>query len=773
MLKSKKLISLLLTGMLALGSVSSVFAATDYTKLDDYKTEGQSFSDDFDAEDSTIDTTNKVWQFTGATANLVKEDTNQVAEIRFGEIENTTKDKNNIVRFGKFVKRQGIVVYQFDVKLSTTKLTKGMNFALRTTGEDTGQAYNDRPLFTLTAPGSGNGNGQIRKALDISNDYTSKGDVAVNEWYTFRIEVDTETGMFYVSYGKQGGELTDISSKINSDYYKNNTNPFTSGVAYVSIVKDCNNNADKDKTAMYIDNVKIDAYQKAYAKINALDNAQADQVEAILTAYDNSGMVDISDIYFSLPDKTAINRTLVETELTSEADINTIIMGRLAEYENPIYVDLTELYNADFIGKAGDTVTADEKGVYSSFGIGLNRSVWLNDNSHRDNYTGQGYDGAKISPKMTADGVLTATNDCNDSKSFKIPTAALSAGAKDAVTVNSDTKEATSAFSDGSASYITSKELRKNIPLSGKKLSAIDVAAMGGVPNLAYLGAVINYADGTKEDVFLDTANVPSSGQAKSTLYKTENFGAMIIPNETGVLADDSRTEFTEQTTDNSTKSYMTVMEIPADSSKNVNSVDLYVRSKYGSSSIAVFGITEVPSTTEALIKNVNAAKDITVETAMDNKETVIKAYSSMRELIERGFYSESDKTVAEITALYNVLESESTEYIVDVDTVLTDGNGEKVDKLANAKKLTATATCTNGTTVAKTAIMTAAFYDKDGNMISVKCSEKETATALIGTATLEIKELAIPENTETVKLLVWDSLDSIKPVREQTVIVK
>lgn len=734
MLKSKKFISLLLAGAMVLGSMSQVFAA-DYSKIEDYVK--ADVSDSCEQEGDL--TNNTIWQLTNASASLVSDGENNHAV----EIKMTDNAKNTVRRTG--AAKSGIVTFQFDIKLPNLTSTddyvsKGMIFGVRLAGA--AGKYDDIGLFALTS------NGQIRKNLNINGDYNAQATLSKNTWYTMMITVDTDTGMFYVSYGKRGEALTDISAKLNNDYYKTN-NVFANKVSALSITKDTGSRTG-DKTALYLDNLTFKSYPKAYAKLNALTSA--DEVEAVLKAYSDAGLLTVDGMYFVISDKSEINSAIIDAEFTSDAEVTALIKEKLGaiteeleKYEKPVYVDMTNVYNADFIGKSGESVTADDDGKYTSFGIGVNRAVWLNDRSgSRDNYTGQGYDGSAISSKATADGVLYATNNCDETRSFKIPTAALSAGMKDTLTVSSTDEKYDDTYKK--------EGVLKNVPLSGKKLSKLYVAAMGGVPNVAYLGAKINYKDGTAEDKFLTDTNIPSSGQEKSTLYQTEDFGYMVYPNESGVLVKDEREVKTDNNcTDNRTRSYITVVEIATDPSKDVESVDFYARSKWGSSSIAIFGVTEMPATINELLEKSEAADEVTAENVKANAQKVITAYNATAELVARGVYSQDDAKVTAVKSLYDALAASGTSFGATVSAE----DGETV---------TVSAKCVNDTIDRKSAVLIAAFYDEMGALLNVAVSDTKTVAGFSeGTITLD--GLTKPEDTDKLRAFAWSSLAELKPV--------
>lgn len=736
MLKSKKLISLLLAGAMALASMSQVFAA-DYSKIEDYVK-----SDVSDTCEQESDLTNKeVWQLTNASASLVSDgETNHAVEIKM-----TDNAANTVRRAGKA--KSGIVTYQFDIKLpqlasNDDYVSKSMIFGVRLAGAASDKNYNDIGLFALTS------NGQIRKNLNINDDYSAKATLSLNTWYTMMITVDTDTGMFYVSYGKRGEALTDISEKLNNNYYTTN-NVFVNNVSALSITKAVGSRTG-DKTALYLDNLTFKSYPKAYAKLNALTSA--DDVEALLKAYSDAGLLTVDGMYFIISDKSEINSAIIDTEFTSDAEVTALIkekMGsisaELEKYEKPIYVDMTNVYNADFIGKSGESVAADDDGSYTSFGIGVNRAVWLNDPSgNRDNYTGQGYDGSAISSKATADGVLYAKNNCNETRSFKIPAAALSAGTKDTLTVSSTN----TSYDD---TYKKEGEL-KNVPLSGKKLSKLYVAAMGGVPNVAYLGAKINYADGTVEDKFFTDANIPSSGQEKSTLYQTEDFGYMVYPNESGTLVKDEREVKTgSNCTDNRTHSYITVVEIPTDPSRDVESVDFYARSKWGSSSIAIFGVTEMPTTINELLEKIEEADGVTADNVKANAQKVITAYNATCELVAREVFGAADENVVAIKALYDALCASGTTFAATVSA--EDGDTVSVS-----------ASCVNDTIDKKSAVLITAFYDESGALLNVVISDTKTVAGF-SEGTITLSGLTKPEGTDKLRAFAWSSLAELKPV--------
>lgn len=732
MLKSKKLISLLLAGAMALASVSQVLAA-DYSKIEDYT---KSYLSENYENITEVDTTN--WQADSKSTVTVS---GGAAEVKMQE--NIT----SFVRFGGKVAKKNFVVYKFDLKLPASGVSKAMTFGVRTNGGVSGTSYDDKALFMLTSTGKFRPGAGDNAYKDISFSITTE------KWYTMQVEIDCATGRYYVSCGEQGKELTDISSQLYTERYVGETaNEFVKGVLYFTVHKDkdANTSATGEKTAFYLDNLNVFGYEAAYTKLNALTSA--DDVEALLKAYSDAGLLTVDGMYFVISDKSAINSAIIDAEFTSDAEVTALIkekMGsisaELEKYEKPIYVDMTNVYNADFIGKSGESVAADDDGSYTSFGIGVNRAVWLNDPSgNRDNYTGQGYDGSAISSKATADGVLYAKNNCDETRSFKIPAAALSAGTKDTLTVSS-----TETNYDNT--YKKEGEL-KNVPLSGKKLSKLYVAAMGGVPNVAYLGAKINYADGTVEDKFLTDANIPSSGQAKSTLYQTVDFSYMVYPNESGTLVKDEREVKTgNNCTDNRTHSYITVVEITTDPSRDVESVDFYARSKWGSSSIAIFGVTEMPATINELLEKSEAADGVTADNVKANAQQVITAYNATCELVAREVFGAADENVVAIKALYDALCASGTTFAA---TVSAEG-GDTVS---------VSASCVNDTIDKKSAILITAFYDESGALLNVVISDTKTVAGF-SEETITLSGLTKPEGTDKLRAFAWSSLAELKPV--------
>ena len=479
--------------------------------------------------------------------------------------------------------------------------------------------------------------------------------------------------------------------------------------------------------------------------------AQLTKVSALTTNTvdgDDEADVDLAKRY---ADELALRGYDVTSEMAHIAELQ----NALAWYDNEsvdvpfIPVDLP--FNADVIGKAGETPGANWANNAFMTGLGISGTcgIWNNISDDTIEFNEGGWDGVKLLPEgetaIPGDtGNLTnAKNNGYNIYKVRITSESLSAGVDDALVLS------------GTAA---------TIPMSGRVVDRIMFMRMKmrytqGSDTLRFK---VNYADGTTETTDFVMGCSGHSSYTVDTIPYSEWYGnsgaqfrtgtgsdyTVITDASTGKLRALASTDCTQYgwPPSGNMKGFEMIY-LPVDSSKEVESVELGTTA--ASNGNYIFAATEIPLATADLEAGVAAVDDIEPAQAVAYKDEILLAYRYAKELEARYI----SKVSTHVQELYDTLMA--TELgITEVTANKTDDGVEvAVDY-------------TNETTLTANAVIIVAFYTNDGKvLVDVKSAEKGFAT---GTST--VTETFNTDKTWTsAKTFVLTDFDSLIPLTVAT----
>ena len=427
-------------------------------------------------------------------------------------------------------------------------------------------------------------NGGLRQGA--ANGWSTFTTLDLQTWYTFRLILDTDTATYSMWYKKASDpEFTQVTKNFVNNYYAA-SNPFKDGINLIRMSVHGTSDGSVATDKMRLDNIKIYGVPHAYTKISSA--ASADEMVEILNAYASEGYLSLPENYEQIIGKEAIYASLKSKTLTSDAELEEIILGLVAG--ETIYVDMTPYYSADIIAKRGEASDSAVFGVGSKFV--LDRA-----DMKRDGYNGQGYDGDALSALCNSEGVITLSRTGFDPVKVKIPRSVMSLGVNDTAIVTASTTKTT--FEDLGDRYHKGTTVVVD-EFTGRKLSTVDVACFATTVNHVWLYADVTYADGTTVS-YMDNSLLPHLNKLfGSACWRSAGIGKAVQLTD-GVITDavattDLNTTDNVTPEDNYSNTYISSQRFNLDPDKVIEKFELYNSSKWGSSSVAILGVTGIPS---------------------------------------------------------------------------------------------------------------------------------------------------------------------------------